>query len=849
MKKLVLLSLLLWPAAVMQAKTLTPAEALARVKGDIHATRGNLTTSEPRLTMLTEAGSPAIYVFSDIDGPGILIVSADDAVYPLLGYSDRPCDGEDVPPQLKWWLGEYARQIEYATANNIDCRSFPATREREAVKPLLTTTWNQTDPYNLLTPEVGGQHTPTGCVATAMAQVMNYWKYPDSGTGSVSVILPSGKSDMMNLRQVKFDWADMLDSYVAGNYNEKQADAVAVLMKACGYASDMTYAPGGSGAVSMVSATAFVKNFKYNKNIQFYDRDYLSASEWESIVYNELANGRPIMYGGQSTSVGHSFVCDGYDGNGYYHFNWGWGGMSDGYFLLNALNPYAVGTGGGQGGGYNFGQDIIAGVQPEESAAFAPALSQFGTLSATCSGRRFTLKTSGYGWMNTGVQTMDVDFGVEIIPADGKENPAAAYILITTEKINPPKLTKKADGTYVEYSGIGSGQTFSMPEDLADGKYRLRVCTRPSGGGEGEWHPVMTTREAYPYLFFDKKGEEFSITNMAEATVAIMDVEIISPLYYGCATKMKVTARNNSEKTLTQPLYPLLAASGSDQMLGEGIIMTVDAGETKTEEFTTVFELLQGASAPSSRRNYTLRFIDPSTSATVGGENGEDWEKKVTMNINFSTPDVACSELDMPGLGSEEREIEDKGTVAVYQVYDKNVVEFSCSLQNNRGFFGYPVYGVIFESSNLRDDIDMVELSPTPALAEGDETALSGSIDFSQGEQGKIYVVVPYALIGNSFKQLSADKAWYFEIADPSAGVNEIAGLVECIDYDNGSKEIGASGIVLLKVCDSNGRTVFEASPDPATRSTYSLGNLPRGIYIATGIIPGGRTVARKILR
>ena len=130
----------------------------------------------------------------------------------------------------------------------------------------------------------------------------------------------------------------MIDSY-NGSYTDEQAAAVAYLMKACGYSCDMAYTPNSSGALSINAAKALFENFKYNPNLQYLNRDYLSATEWENIIYAELAAKRPVLYGGRSSSVGHEFVCDGYDGNGYFHFNWGWGGMSDGYFLLDALNP------------------------------------------------------------------------------------------------------------------------------------------------------------------------------------------------------------------------------------------------------------------------------------------------------------------------------------------------------------------------------------------------------------------------------------------------------------------------------------------------------------------------------
>jgi len=843
MKKLIFALTLFLFIPGIQAKVITPDEALKRISDISVYTRSS--SLELRHTYLTESGQPAIYIFDNNDNGGAMIVSANDRAFPLLGYMDSGnFNADGIPPQLKWWIEQYSAQIEYASSHDIMLPTT-ATTKREAVAPLLKTTWNQTSPYDLLTPEINGQHTPTGCVATAMAQVMNYWKYPEIATGSVSITLPDGKNSIMNLREKPFDWDNMLNSYIKGNYSEKQADAVAYLMKACGYASNMSYSLEGSGAVSMVSATALFKNFKYNPSIQYFSRNYISAEDWEEIIYNELANRRPVMYGGQSTSVGHEFVCDGYDGGGYFHFNWGWGGMSDGYFLLNALNPYAVGTGGGQGGGYNFNQDIIVGIQPEQSATFSINLSQFGNLSVSSDRDVFTLKATGGGWYNTGVQQAVLDFGVEIKSLqDDKLRPI--YITLKSDKINPPTLTKKADGTYVEYHGIATGQTFSMPSELTDGRYRLTVCVQ-SDKDESQWIPVNTTGEAYNYIYFVKAGKEYNIENMEDASLSMIDAEIVSPLYYGCATKIRISVRNNSEKDLTNAFYPILSTSGSNQMLGEGLVMTVPAGETKNEDFTTVFELLQGASAPSSRRNYILKFINPSDETYAKDENGMEWEKKITMNINFSSPDVSCSDLDMPGLSSVEKDVENLGTASVFRVYDKNAIKFTCTITNNRGFFGYPVYGLIYESDNLRGNIDMVELSPTPALAEGESKQLEGTLDFSAGTYNKTYVVFPFALIDNSFKSLEQGKNWCFEIASSGVDMAFDEQNAPEIFFDKTDNRIIASGTTILKLINMEGRTVKTIESGTEINISTDLKNIHHGIYIVIAIGQNGKTKSMKL--
>lgn len=793
----------------LQARSLSPSEALDRLGNTGFATRA----FQPKLlhTINTNSGNAAIYVFESGNGGETLFVSANDAAYPLLGYADSgKFNIKNLPPQLEWWLSEYSAQIAYAEENNLPLTDY-STPQREAVAPLMKTTWNQTSPYDLYTPEVSGNHTPTGCVATAMAQVMKYWNYPAMGTGSVSITLPNGRNDIMNLREKPFDWEQMLDNYVEGSYTDEQAEAVAYLMKACGYVSDMNYSLAGSGAVTMVSAIAFSKNFKYNKSIQYLSRDYFSAVEWEGIVYNEIANHRPILYAGQSTSVGHAFVCDGYDGNGYYHFNWGWGGMSDGYFRLNALSPYSVGTGGGSGGGFNFDQSIVAGVQPDSGEPFVANLSQFGNLKATVKNNVLSLSTStGKGWFNTGITKIDITFGIEISAA-GESEMDPVYVGIESTKVDMPEITKQDGDTYLSYNGLTSCSV-AIPSDLPDGRYKVTVVVKDNEG-DTPYIPVQTTGGYYNYVYITKSKNTITVENMPEGFMTVADFEMISPLYYGCATKMKITVRNDSEKELTNAFYPILSASGINQMLGEGVVLSVAPGETVTEEFTTFFDLLQGASAPSSRRSYKLQFVNPNEGLYAKGEDGNEWEQNVVMNLNFGTPDVTCSNYDMLGLEWEIVDVPDWGEMPVYNLYNKSVVEFALTVTNNRGFFGYPVYSLIYDSKDTSRNIASVELSPTPVLNVGESADVRGTLDFDEAETDKFYIAVPFAMIGRDLKQLSGE-IWAFRM---------LVSAVDSIEADNQPLSV--------EVYSLSGQLVSRSTAAPGNLSADNHGNLPAGIH------------------
>lgn len=345
---------------------LSQEEALSRVV----ALQGGVTRGaegpEFRGTLYDKEGRPAIYLFSYSGNEGFMLISADDAVAPLLGYSKtNSFQIGDMGENVSSFISLYVDGI-MASRGAAPYRAPATTRadDKAPVGPLMSTTWNQTAPYNNLCPRVNGMRGVTGCVATAMAQVMKYWEYPPQGKGEISYSPVSMDETLsMNFEETVFDWANMLDSY-RRDYTPANATAVATLMKACGYSVKMSYANGSSGAYSRDIANALKTYFGYDKGAAQKERSAYSTQEsWNNMIYNELVNVGPVILDGQSSEGGHCFVCDGYDGNGYFHINWGWGGISDGYFLLNELTPGEIGT-GGHYGGYNMDQDAITGIMP-----------------------------------------------------------------------------------------------------------------------------------------------------------------------------------------------------------------------------------------------------------------------------------------------------------------------------------------------------------------------------------------------------------------------------------------------------------------------------------------------------
>ncbi len=299
---------------------------------------------------------------------GFVIVAADDASRPVLGYSfDGTFSTSNIPPVVDEWMQFYFRQIEYLKQNNIqpteeitrewmellNGQGDSYNRDSREVSPLLITTWDQGARYNDLCPEdpAGpGGHVWSGCVATAMSQVMNYWRYPHQGTGSHGYYSDYGYL-FADYSAATYDYNQM-NSNIGGETNFEMAE----IQYHCGIAVDMMYSPSGSGAYSDDAAAALRNYFGYNSSLQLVYKDDYSEVAWADLLIDNLENGWPMYYHGFG-SGGHAFNVDGFQGTDYFHFNWGWSGSYNGYFYLSNLNPGGNDFTWGQGAIVNFYPD------------------------------------------------------------------------------------------------------------------------------------------------------------------------------------------------------------------------------------------------------------------------------------------------------------------------------------------------------------------------------------------------------------------------------------------------------------------------------------------------------------
>lgn len=309
---------------------------------------------------------PVYYIFNSTDG--FVIVAGDNRAYGVLAWGDNPIDMENIPCNMKVWLDGYKGQIEYLQAhpNMIVNNSGPrraSADDNQSVEPMLSSMWDQGDPYNRECPLSGNEHCYTGCGATSLSMVFHYWKYPTEPTPTIPAYTTDSEHFTLDaLPPTTFEWDKMRNQYF-GNYTSEQADAVAHLMRYVGQSERMDYTTSGSGT-STFDIMMTVRRFGYDQDVQMVSKENwwsgesYDDDEWGAIIQNELLNGRPILMCAYSpTWSGHAFNIDGYDGDDdTYHINWGWSGSGNAFYALNAFK------GGGEV--FNVGQQLIIGIEP-----------------------------------------------------------------------------------------------------------------------------------------------------------------------------------------------------------------------------------------------------------------------------------------------------------------------------------------------------------------------------------------------------------------------------------------------------------------------------------------------------
>lgn len=450
------------------------------------------------------SGNVAFFVFNrtDVQDGGFVIVSASEDGERIMGYSDRTTFDYSTAP-------EGVKSLLYLMANNTvtDEGITRATEDLpKTVAPMMTSKWDQREPYNLMCPSDGKSNAVTGCGATCVSQVAYFYKYPTSGTGSHQFTSATNKfACSFDFGKATFDYANMTDTYDKSSTTE-QKNAVAELMYAAGVAVNTDYKiyPRSSTCTLNNVAVGLKNYFNYDAGMSVCRRDYYTVGQWKEMLCSEISQGRPVIYQGIGASLGHVFVLDGYNSSRMFHINWGWGGTYDGYYNVGDLQV-------GNYGALDTYLWVIRGIKPAEqgsiqsSEIYADNISDVNVGSKTLMGKMrssFKLDFTGLVNQNYAYSTMDI-----------------GYILVDEKG---DTLETKSITSAGGRGEMGNATGSCAPSKLANGCFTLIPAAKQSNSRD--WAAMLFRDGAKKYVNIDVRADSaFAYT--AAKTLAATDIQ------------------------------------------------------------------------------------------------------------------------------------------------------------------------------------------------------------------------------------------------------------------------------------------------------------------------------------
>lgn len=612
------------------------------------------------------ADTAPYYVFNFGDNQGFVVISGDDSLTELIGYSrEGSFSTENMPQNLKSWFGAYADYVEKVQSGE----ATPIKRASEVGTPvvdaLVKTHWNQDEPFNRMCPAYyieENEILPTGCVATAVAQVMNYYEYPSRGKGEISYSYyqandPASRTDIsVDFSQSTYDWDNMLDDYtryydanknIINEYNDTEAEAVALLMRDCGASVLMTYALDGSGALDFNIPYGIATHFGYKSSL--YIRSAMTDAQFIGKIEDELDNGRPLVFCGSGTAGGHCFVADGYDSNGLLHINWGWGGLSDGWFDINLMNPDAIGIGGGAGG-FVEGQSVTT-MQPDESGdgwyGNTPLAYTYDNTyrdyvradkESLTKGDKLTVEVSGIA--NYAYSGYNGSIAVAVFDRQGNRvaEPTDAHSIQLREMEGVFKLSFNVQGEL---------------ENLADGEYMIYPVSKETRTGEFfDWMRVADADRVYITV----EGNEITVGEPIRQ-IAIESIDAPATAVLGNTLTANFVISNNTTETATGSFDIIVreTSTGSPKMKKTVSFTARSGSETTVTSAISLNSLFEsGVSYTATIENvkfsglpFEMEISNPSFSFTVTDQAGVNGISSDNIKL-YPNPVADILKVDAP---------------------------------------------------------------------------------------------------------------------------------------------------------------------------------------------------------
>lgn len=816
------------PAA---ARQISPEQALEslRTSGTMRMPAREQSSLELRHTFRAEASDlNTLYLFTPAAGKGFVLMAADDVAAPVLAYSDtETLNPDELPANARAWIENYSAQIAAAAAAGGRVLMAAAPADRVDVAPIMTSTWNQDAPYNNMCPMDGSSRSVTGCVATAIAQVLRAHRWPTTGVGAESYSW-RGKTLSFNYGATTFAWDSMLDNYPQANSGTSaQRDAVATLMYACGVAAHMGYSSSASGATEFTLAQSLIDHMRYDKSLLLGWRDYYQLNEWTTALYDDLKAGRPVFYTGATVSrEGHAFVLDGYRASdGFFHLNWGWGGMADGYFAVTDLTPNVQGIGGGSGG-FVLQQTAFLGLKKAETGSkYSPfiAAEGFSTTKTRYSRSSEEVQISYGSVTNLSFFTPTFDLGLKLVNTTTQ---AETYIWWPYDEVQVS-------------TGYGFDQdiyfyTSSFP---TTGTYSVTPVVR----SDNAVYPMHVASDANRELTLTCTADLLTFAKVtAEPQIVAKSIEQVGNFYVGKKAQLKVVLKNEGNADLTSAVFATgFYYTNTALCQFDNQLLSIGAGQEVTVTFSgTIKDAVRAgeyslilAYFPDSGNGNQTNIATNGAKVKVLDAPGDEFAVELV--------DMKFSEYES-GRGSSTRPWTVPVDPAVFSI------EVACTQGVFDGYVG---------SYLLTTDQQQVD-----AVYDGPFTISSGAskvVNFSENWGSKLaydtkYIVRPFygELEGSTIKPIAFSKAFYIKrkAVDGVVEIEEASGEPRIFPNPVDTYAVvETEGLTRVDVYTLNGALVMTKTADAPGQATLDVAGLASGIYIVTATTPDGTTTLRMI--
>ncbi len=556
MKKIVSLAILIVFTLLSSANPITPNKALSKAKSFVSKKPVANKSMKLAYSPMDENGNVPFYVFNMGKKNGFIIISGNDETDDVLAYTDSgEFSYEEMPENMKAWLDLCSQSM--SIGNKVKSKTSNGIHPTDVIAPLITTKWGQYYPYNSKCPSYKGQLCRAGCTAVALAQVMNYHQFPTDTTNAIpSYTTSSYRIKMPKLAGTVFDWGLMADS-LSSTSSQDSINEVAKLILYCGQATDMNYTPSGSGAFTYLIPERLPKYFNYPSTMHYVYRESYDEQGWDSLLVNELLHNQPVIYTAYTNvPLGHTFICDGYDGNGLFHINWGWNGVGDGYYRISVAYATEEGLSSNVKNYHlSLRQTALVGlktsgtddyVAPSETFRLfsRPSIKNGREYTRSKTTTNFTVPYISMSFINTTEKSQNLSTGLGLYSDAGK--------LVT---IVAQTTTSLASGASKEYEV----SKISFGGNITEGHYAIKAMYKPEGSST--WRPMEGTDENYIDVNIDSlkltvtpvPNADFVVNNVKkEGDFLIIDFYNYNQAFYGPVYVRKLDSSTN---TISQVSY------------------------------------------------------------------------------------------------------------------------------------------------------------------------------------------------------------------------------------------------------------------------------------------------------